>query len=88
MRARLIGSGFVQCPDAGMTALGPDPVARLCRALLSAGWHGSTPLEVWRDEAVVMRLRTIAEGAAEGAKDGEPNAQQRQRREAEQLFAK
>jgi hypothetical protein len=61
IRADLIGS---QCATAlGITATGPAPVLRLCRALISTGHDPATRLEAYRGETLCLVIRSIGEAA-------------------------
>jgi hypothetical protein len=51
------------CSVLGMTARGTTPVLALCRLLIETGHDPTTPLEVWRDSTLCLRIRRIGEAA-------------------------
>jgi hypothetical protein len=69
IRAELLGSS--QARAAGITVTGRyTPVLSLCRALLGAGHHPTTPLKAYRGTTLCIRVRSIGEGAALTVRDG------------------
>jgi hypothetical protein len=61
LRAELSGSTI--CSVAGQVAIGHTPVLALCRQLIAAGRDPVTPLEVYRGNALVLRVRSIGADA-------------------------
>ena len=61
LRAELSGSTI--CSAAGQVAIGHTPVLALCRELIEAGHDPSTPLNVYRGDALALRIRSIGEAA-------------------------
>ena len=61
MRATLAGCETASA--AGITVTSPSPVLALCRKLLTAGYDPATPLEVYRDNTLALRVRSIGEAA-------------------------
>jgi hypothetical protein len=61
IRAALIGSD--SCAANGITARGHSPVFSLCRQLLAAGMDPDQVLEIYRGATLVLRVRSVGEGA-------------------------
>lgn len=74
-------SGDDTCEAEGFTAVGYAPALDLCRLLLAAGRDPSTPMRVFRDGVLSLRIRSIGEGAALCVKDT-PEGSPRFRRKA------
>jgi hypothetical protein len=53
----------------GFTAVGYAPALDLCRLLVAAGRDPSTPMQVFRDGVLSLRIRSIGEGAGLCVKD-------------------
>ncbi len=47
----------------GFTIRSPSPVIGLCRALLAAGYASSLPMEVYRNDVLALKVRSIGEVA-------------------------
>jgi hypothetical protein len=54
----------------GFTAVGYAPALDLCRLLVAAGHDPATPMRVFRDGVLSLRIRSIGEGAALCVEDG------------------
>jgi hypothetical protein len=61
LRAELHGSD--RASIFGITVRSPTPILRLSRWLLERGIDPDTPLEAWRGETLVLRVRGISEAA-------------------------
>jgi hypothetical protein len=61
LRAELSGSTI--CTAAGQVAIGHTPILVLCRELIAAGYDPATPLKVYRDGTLALRVRSIGAGA-------------------------
>jgi hypothetical protein len=76
-------SGDDMCEADGFTAVGYAPALDLCRLLVAAGRDFSSPMRVFRDGVLSLRIRSIGEGAAlcvEDDKIGRPRFAQRRLR--------
>ena len=64
------------CNGGGITVTGRTPVLALCRALLADGHDPATPMQVYRDDVLTLRIRSIGAAAAltvrETTRDGCP----------------
>lgn len=47
----------------GIVAQSSSPVLKLCRMLVDAGHDPATPLDVWRNGILCLRIRSIGEAA-------------------------
>jgi hypothetical protein len=61
IRAELTGSHT--CTALGITAKSGSPVLALCRKLIEAGHNPAMRLEMYRDNTLCLRVRSIAEAA-------------------------
>jgi hypothetical protein len=52
-----------ECSARGLTVRGPAPVLALCRGLLGAGYDPRRPLHLYRGQVLVLKVRSIGEGA-------------------------
>jgi len=62
IRAELNGSN--RCSTLGITARGHSPVLGLCRKLIEARYDPATSVEVYRDQTLCLRVRSIGEATA------------------------
>jgi hypothetical protein len=62
IRAELTGDQHATA--LGITATGPAPVTRLCRALIAEGHDPASRLEAYRGTTLCLSLSNLAEGAA------------------------
>jgi hypothetical protein len=62
IRAELIGSN--ECRALGVAAKSDSPVVALCRQLIKAGYDPAIPLEAYRGDTPVLRVKSIGQGAA------------------------
>jgi hypothetical protein len=62
LEAQLVGN---RCTIAalGVTGIGDAPCLDLCRKLITRGIPPATPLRVYRDDVLALRIQTIGEGA-------------------------
>ena len=60
IRCELQGSSSATVGD--LTVRSPSPVIGMCKALIEAGRDPATPLEVYRDGVLCLRVRSLAEG--------------------------
>jgi hypothetical protein len=60
VRAALDGNG---CAALGASTSGQAPILNLCRRLVALGYDPAIPLEVFRDETLALRVRSIGEAA-------------------------
>jgi hypothetical protein len=60
IRAQLVGN---TCTALGITTKSDAPVLALCRKLVEAGHNPSMPLEVYRGDALALRVKSIGQGA-------------------------
>ena len=73
IRAKLIGSD--RCTIRGFVATGGTPVLALCRTLLAAGFDPDQSRDIYRGDALALRIRSIGEGArltVEDSRLGQP----------------
>jgi hypothetical protein len=67
VRVELLGGN--RATALGVEVRGPSPVLALCRALVEAGQDPTTPLLVYRSNALALKVRSIGEGARLTVKD-------------------
>ena len=77
VRATLVGAD--RCEAEGISTRGYAPVLDLCRELVAAGLHPTSPLEAWRGDTLSLRVRSIGEGARLAIED-DPHGTPRLRR--------
>ena len=61
IRADLKGDD--SCTALGLAVRSPSPVRALCRKLIDAGHDPATPLEAYRGDALVLRVKSIGQAA-------------------------
>jgi hypothetical protein len=77
----LVGQLFGEntCCLGDVTAVGRTPVLNACRELLAGGAHPDAAVEIYRQDILALRIRTLAAGArltVEECSDGRPRCRQ------------
>jgi hypothetical protein len=73
LRPELVGSN--RCTIPGFAATSQTPVLALCRTLLATGFDPAQSLEIYRGNALALRVRSIGEAArltVEDSRLGQP----------------